>query len=163
LAVSIYVAPHVYLPHDRIYCTKLRAQKFTYNAVDVFELLNYHDQELMLDLDETAKQRALEEVGEPKPRPKEQTMTVLKLTEGLGLIEPGITVFDDSGFNEQQEMRILTWYEETLKENRPVSRQSSVLNLKASPETRASRPVLLNAGDNDPDDPPRDHEEMCLP
>jgi len=54
----------------------------------------------MLDLDEIAKQRSLEEAGEPKPRPKEQTMTVLKLTEGFGLIEPGIKVSDDSGFNE---------------------------------------------------------------
>jgi hypothetical protein len=92
-------------------------------------------------------------------------MTVLKLTEGPGLIELGIKVFDDSGFNEQQgTRRILTWYEVTLKEkNRPLSRQSSVLNLKASPGTHASRPVLLNAGDNDPADPPKDHEEMCLP
>ena len=88
----------------------------------------------------------------------------MKLSEGLGLIEPGIKVFDDSGFNEQQGMRILTWYEVILKEkNRPLSRQSSVLNLKASPGTHASRPVLLNAGDNDPDDPAKDHEEMCLP
>jgi hypothetical protein len=92
-------------------------------------------------------------------------MTILKLTEGFGLIEHGIKVFDDSGFNEQQGMRwILTSYEVILKEkNRPLSRQSSVLNLKASPGTHASRPVLLNAGDNDPDDPPKDHEEMCLP
>jgi hypothetical protein len=51
-----------------------------------------------------------------------------------------------------------------LKEkNRPLSRQSSVLNSKASPGTRTSRPVLLNAGDDDPDDPPKDHEEMCPP
>ena len=58
---------------------------------------------------------------------------------------------------------ILTWYEENLKEkNKPLSRQSTV-NLKASPGTRASRPVSLNAGDNDPDDPPKDHEEMRLP
>jgi len=127
--------------------------------------LNYPDQELMLNLDETGKQRVLEEAEEPKPQPKERTMTVLKLIEGFGLIETGIKVFDDSGFNEQQGMRwILTWYEEILKEkNKPLSRQSSVLNLKASPGTRASRPVLLNAGDNDPDDPPKDHEEMCLP
>jgi len=122
-------------------------------------------QELIPDhLDQTGKQHALEEAEEHKPRHKERAMTVLKLTEGLGLIEPGIKVFDDSGFNEQQGMRILTWYEEILKEkNRPLFRQSSVLNLKASPGTRASRPVLLNAGDNDPDNPPKDHEEMCLP
>jgi hypothetical protein len=118
-------------------------------------------QELMPDhLDETGKQHALEEAAKRKDR----TMTVLKLTEGLGLIEPGIKVFDDSGFNEQQGMRILTWYEEILKEkNRPLFRQSSVLNVKASPGTRASRPVLLNSGDNDPNNPPKDHEEMCLP
>jgi hypothetical protein len=56
--------------------------------------------------DEIGKQRALEEAEEPQP--KERTMTVLKLTEGLGLIEPGIKVCDDSGFNEQQGRRILT-------------------------------------------------------
>jgi hypothetical protein len=48
----------------------------------------------MLDhLDEIGKQRALEEAAEPQPQPKERTMTVLKLNEGLGLIEPGIKVF----------------------------------------------------------------------
>ena len=119
----------------------------------------------MLDhLDENGTQRALEEVEKPKPQPKERPMKVFKLTEGLGLIEQGIKVFDDGGFKEQQGMRrILTWHEDILKEkNRPLSRQSSVLNLKASPGTHASRPVLLNAADNDPDDPPKDHEEMCL-
>ena len=53
----------------------------------------------MLDLDETGRQRVLEEAEEPNPQPKERTTTVLKLTEGLGLIETGIKVFDDSGFN----------------------------------------------------------------
>jgi hypothetical protein len=117
----------------------------------------------MLDqTDETGKQRALDEAEAPQPQPKGRTMTVLKLTEGFGLIEPGIKVFDDSGFNEQQGRRILTCYEEILKENRPLSRQSSLLNSKESTGIRASRPVLLNAGD-DPDDPPKDHEEMCPP
>jgi len=95
----------------------------------------------MLDhLDESGKQRAREEAEEPKPQPKERTMTVLKSNEGLGLIVPGIMVFDDSGFNEQQGMRrILTWYGVILQEkNRPLSRQSSVLNLKASPGTHVS-------------------------
>jgi hypothetical protein len=41
-----------------------------YSAVDVFELMNYHDLELTLDhLDENGKQRALQEAEEPKPQP----------------------------------------------------------------------------------------------
>ena len=48
---------------------------------------------------------SLREAEKPKPQPKERTMTVLKLIEGLGLIETGIKVFDDSGFNERHGMR----------------------------------------------------------
>jgi hypothetical protein len=59
----------------------------TYNAKSV-ELLNYHDQELTLDHLEIWKQSTLKETGAPKP--KERTMTVLNLTEGLGLTEAGI-------------------------------------------------------------------------
>jgi hypothetical protein len=36
---------------------------------------------------------------EPKPDHKERTMMDLKLTEGLGLIEGGIKVFEDIGLN----------------------------------------------------------------
>ena len=41
------------------------------------------------------KQRALEEVKEPDPEPVVRTVTVLKLTEGLGLTEACIRVFED--------------------------------------------------------------------
>ena len=48
------------------------------------------------------KHSTLEEaevVMEPKPDHKERTMMDLKLTEGLGLIEGGIKVFEDVGLN----------------------------------------------------------------
>jgi len=64
-------------------------QIHTYCAEDVFELLNYHDQELTLYHLETWKQSTLEETGAPKP--KERTMT--EFPEGLGLAEAGIIVF----------------------------------------------------------------------
>jgi len=54
-------------------------------------LLNYHDQEILLDsLFKIQKPRALEEAEEPKLEPMEGTMTVWKLTEGHGVIEEGI-------------------------------------------------------------------------
>jgi hypothetical protein len=39
------------------------------------------------------KQSALEEAEKSEPESQERTMTVLKLTEGLGLTEAGIKVF----------------------------------------------------------------------
>jgi hypothetical protein len=73
-----------------------------YNAENIFHLLNSHNQELTLeDLVEIRKQSTLEEAVEPKPETKEQTMTVLKLTEGLELNEAGIKVFEDIDSNEQ--------------------------------------------------------------
>ena len=51
-----------------------------YDAQDVFDLLQYHDLELTLDLlVENRKQSALEEAEELALEPKERTMTVLKL------------------------------------------------------------------------------------
>jgi hypothetical protein len=50
----------------------------------------------MLDhLVEIRKQSALEEAEEPEPEPKERTVTVSKLSEGLGLIEGGVEVSED--------------------------------------------------------------------
>jgi hypothetical protein len=46
------------------------------------------------DLAEAGKQMAVEEAEKPKPEPKERTMLGLKLTEGLGIIEAGIKVFE---------------------------------------------------------------------
>jgi hypothetical protein len=65
-------------------------QTGTYDAEGV-ELLNYHDLELRLDHLEIWKQNTPEEADEPEP--KERTMTVSNLTEGLGLNEAGIKVF----------------------------------------------------------------------
>jgi hypothetical protein len=57
-----------------------------YNAEDIFESVNFDHQELKLDdLVEIQKPSALEEADEPEP--KERTMTDVKLTKELGLIE----------------------------------------------------------------------------
>jgi hypothetical protein len=57
-------------------------------------LLSYHNQELIFDhFVKIRKQSALEEAEEPDPQPQKRTMTVLKLTERLGLIETGTKVF----------------------------------------------------------------------
>jgi hypothetical protein len=59
------------------------------------------DQKLTLgDVLETEKRSALEEAEEPEP--KERIRRVLKLTEGLRLIEAGIKVFEDTDSNEQR-------------------------------------------------------------
>ena len=59
-----------------------------HDAEDVLELLNFHDQELSLKcLAEIQKQSALEEA-----EPKQKTVTVKMLTEGLGLTESGSEV-----------------------------------------------------------------------
>ena len=52
----------------------------------MFSLLNCHDQELTFDVVVVFiwKQSVLEEAKEPKPEPRERTMTVSKLTVGLG-------------------------------------------------------------------------------
>jgi hypothetical protein len=60
-----------------------------YNAEDIFESLNFHHQECMLDdLVEIQKPSALEEAEEPEP--KERTMTVVKLIKGLVLTESSV-------------------------------------------------------------------------
>jgi hypothetical protein len=92
-------------------------------------LLNYHDQELTLDYNvEIRKQSALEEAEEPDPEPKERTVTVSKLSEGLGLIEGGVEVSEDIGWNEQGAaatgqgiVRMLACCEQILKKKRPLS------------------------------------------
>jgi hypothetical protein len=65
-------------------------------------LLNYRDQKLTFDhLVQIRKHSALEEAEKPDPEPKERTMTVMKLTEGLGLTDAGIKVFEDIHWSEQ--------------------------------------------------------------
>jgi Zn-dependent M16 (insulinase) family peptidase len=76
---------------------KPSAQIRRYDAEDIFELLKSRDQELTLDdLVEIRKQSALVEAAGPEPEPEseERTVRALKLTEGLGLTEGGIKVFE---------------------------------------------------------------------
>jgi len=54
------------------------------------------------DLVAIRKNSAREEAEEPEPGPKERTMTVSKLVEGLGLTEAGIRAFDDIDLNEHR-------------------------------------------------------------
>jgi hypothetical protein len=57
----------------------------------------------MLDhLLDIRKQSVLEETGEPElePEPGERTVTVLNLTEGLGLTEEGIKAIVDADWKE---------------------------------------------------------------
>ena len=113
----------------------------------------------------------LKKLEEPKPDPKEGTMTVLKLTEGHGVIEEGIQALQDNDWNKQQattrqgSVRTLVCYKEILKEKkRSWSCQSSVLNLfKSSSGSSASPHVLLDIIDNNPDDPPTVHKEFLPP
>jgi hypothetical protein len=74
-----------------------------YDAENILELLNSHDQEpTVYYLIESRKQSAREEAEKPEPEPKERTMTVLKLTVWIGLIEGGIRAFEDIYWNEQR-------------------------------------------------------------
>jgi hypothetical protein len=61
-----------------------------YDAEDVFELMKSHDHELTInDLFEIWKPVAGEMSVEPEPESAESSMTVSKLSEGLGLTEAG--------------------------------------------------------------------------
>ena len=84
----------------------------------------------MLDhLVEIRKQSGVEEAEEAEPERKERTVTVSKLSEGLGLIEGGVEVSEDIGWNEQGAaatgqgiMRMLACCKQILKEKkRPLS------------------------------------------
>ena len=71
-------------------------------------------------LSEICKKNDLEEAEGPEP--KERTVTVLKMIEGLGLTEAVISVFEDNDWNEngpartgQGILRMLACCEEILK------------------------------------------------
>ena len=82
---------------------KLKAPISMYDAENIFELLNSHDQKLpVYHLIESRKQSAREEAEEPEPESKERTMTILKLTVWIGLTEGGIRAFEDIEWNEQR-------------------------------------------------------------
>jgi hypothetical protein len=68
-------------------------------------LLNPQDPGLALEeLFEIRKQGALEKVQKLEPVFKERIMPGLTLTEGLGLTETGIRVFEDSAWRGQQQL-----------------------------------------------------------
>jgi hypothetical protein len=99
-------------------------------------------------------------------------MTVLNLTEGLGLTEDVTEVSEGTDFNKQRAaanrqgiMRVLACYEEILKEKkRFLSHQSSWLDFfKSSSGTHASPPVLLDIGGDQPDDPLAVQEQVPPP
>jgi hypothetical protein len=74
-----------------------------YDAEDVFELPNSHDQTLKLDdLVKIRKQSVPEEAEELVPEPTVRTTTVLKSNEWLGLTEGGMEVFGDCDWSAQR-------------------------------------------------------------
>ena len=96
----------------------------------------------------------------PKPRPKERSMMVTQLTGWLGLTEAYIKLFKDTDGNEQQAattgqgtVRMLACCEETEQDEQVfVLPEFSANFFKLSSDTRVSPPpVLLVAGDDDPD------------
>jgi len=96
--------PHDYaVPHPRKHYS-LSSPKTTYDAEDVFELLNSHDRESKLDnLVEIHKQSDREEAEKPESNPKEKTKIVLIFIEENRLIEADIiTLFADIDSNEQR-------------------------------------------------------------
>jgi hypothetical protein len=95
---------------------------------------------------------------------EERTMTVWNVTEGGGLTETGIKVFEGTDSNEQravttarEPMRMLA-YQEILKERkRSLFRQTWFLQgIFRDPKSPF---LLLGIQDDDPDDLPTVHEE----
>ena len=100
--------------------------KFTHmiDTEGVFELLNYHEQDLTLNhIVEIWKQSAAEEAknaDEPEPEPKERTMAYLSLTWGLGLIDLAFryeNIYSSEQWaatSREECMRMLVCYEEIV-------------------------------------------------
>jgi hypothetical protein len=63
-----------------------------YDVEDIFELLNYHNLNLMLNHLVEIRKQTTPEAEELECKPHNRTMTVSKFTEGLGLIEANIKV-----------------------------------------------------------------------
>jgi hypothetical protein len=82
---------------------KPSAQVRAYDAGEVFELLNTHDQDFTLNnLLEIRKQKALEESEEPESEPQERTMRVSRLSVGNGPIETDIRLLEGIYVNVQR-------------------------------------------------------------
>jgi len=95
-----------------------------YDVEEIFELLTYHEQNFML-FSKFGSKSAHEDAEELEPEPKERTVTVVKLTDGLGLTEAGVNVFEDVGWKEQQAaptgqgiVRMLCWLGSDMQEKK---------------------------------------------
>jgi len=74
----------------------------TYDAEDVFKLLNFHNLKLRLNhLVEIRKQSTLEEIEELEPKPHKRAMMVPKFNVGLGLSEESMKVFKATDVNKK--------------------------------------------------------------
>jgi hypothetical protein len=100
------------------------------------------------------------------------TVTISKLTEGLGCTEAGIKVFEDIDSKEQQAtatrrriMRMLACCEEIMKETkRSLSRRISVPDSSSRLQVFVHRHLyLLDILDDDLIDPPKVQEEVPPP
>ena len=153
----MYAVPHlVVCPQTQ--CVMPRAPVLTYSA-DVLCLLDYHQQELTLDyLFKILKQSAIEEAEESESELKKRTMRVLKVTECYGFNEAGISVFEDTDWNEQRAAvirqgmnRVIACYEEIVKVKNSYCLASFLLDFfKSSSVTCALPHVLLDIGDDSP-------------
>ena len=96
----------------------------------------------MCRLVQIPKQSAREDAEEREPEPQERTVTVLKLTEGLGLTEVAIKVFEGVGWKErsvastgQGIVRIRAgWLGGDLKEKRSLSARLQCLICSCHPQ-----------------------------
>jgi hypothetical protein len=114
------------------------------DAEDIFELMNAHDHELTLnDLFEIWKPGAGEKSVDSEPESEESTMTVSKLSEGLGLTEAGhqglwgtlIRKSNEQPITGEGIMRMLAWCEEMLKEEKRTLYRQTSLTLTSSSRT----------------------------
>jgi hypothetical protein len=73
---------------------KPNAEICRYDAEEVLELMNCHDQGLIFDhVFGIQKQSTFEEAEEPEPGPKKMATTVTNLTAGYDVTEGGVNVF----------------------------------------------------------------------
>jgi len=101
-ALTDIVLHHIACPQS--HCSKTGVKVCMHSAEDVFQLLNFHYQELMLSHHvEIQKQSAIERTEEPKPEPKERTVMVSESTEGLGHIEADIRKSEHIDSNSKQQ------------------------------------------------------------
>lgn len=120
--ISSYLVPHVFFPRNQY--IKQGAQIHKQGTKNFVELLSFHDQEAILDdIVQIRRQSAPGEAEKPELGPMERTMTVLKLTDGLGLAEGGVKVFENIDSNKQRAaatrqgtMGILAVYRNIMKE-----------------------------------------------